>query len=191
VRTRYIECYYSDGWQGDEAEDASGLTWRRIGLELLCHDPHFREEVEEQFTLSETTPQITIPELLGGEAWPSFTFTLPFGVGNPEVLNLTTGQSLRLSFTAGAVVTGEDGEELIIVEPDGSYTPDVVEVVTAPRERIVRVNDAVDWSAFDFSSDWFTVRSGDEVSVTVEEDEEADPGWSAQITIRPHHRKGV
>lgn len=189
VRTRYVECYYSDGWGGDENEDASGLTWRRVPLELRCPDPWFREDAEDAYTFSAFQGYITIPELLGGLAWPSFHFQLPFGATAPEVTNMTTGQSFRLDIVAGAVLAGEDGEELILADGE-NFVPDVVDVVTAPRFRTVMLNEATSWDVWDFSSDWFTVRSGDVISVTVDELEEY-PGWSALMTINPHFRKGI
>ena len=189
IREKFIECYYSDGWSGDEAEDASGLTWRRIGLELKAPDPWFREDGEDSFTFSSENPQIIIPELLGGLAWPTFHFHLPYGATDPVVTNLTTGESFRLNIISGAAISGDDGEEWVLVDDEG-FVPDVVEVNTAPRFRTVRLNGSVSWTTWDFSSDWFTVRSGDALSVSVEEDPEYQ-GWSALMTINPYHRKGV
>jgi hypothetical protein len=189
VRSRYVECYYSDGWEGDESEEASGLTWRRIPLELKCPDPWFREDGEESFTFSADDTVISIPELLGGLAWPTFHIQLPYGAENPEVTNQTSGKSFRLEIVSGAVLLGEDGEELVLGDDEG-FEPDIVEVVTAPRFRTVRRNEAISWDIWDFSSDWFSVKSGDEVSMSVEELEEY-PGWTALMTLNPYHRKGL
>jgi hypothetical protein len=190
VRVRYIECYYAGGWDGDESEEASGLTWARIPLELRCPDPWFHEDTEESFTFSAGQSTITIPELLGGLAWPTFRFSMPYGSADPEIVNVTTGRSLRLNFTAGIVIVGDDGDDWVLVEDDGTYTPDVLDVDTAPRQRSVRVNDATAWDSFDFASDWFSVRTGDEITVTVEE-LEGYPGWTAEMTIKAYHRKGI
>lgn len=190
IRSRYVECLYSDGWEGDESEEASGLTWRKIPLELTCPDPWFREEGEETYTFSADDPTIVIPELLGGLAWPTFHIQLPYGATDPVVTNVTTGKSLRLEIVAGAVLMGEDGEELVLVDDTG-FIPDVVDIVTAPRFRTVRLNGAIDWDIWDFEADgWFSVRTGDEVTMSVDEDPEY-PGWTALMTLNPYHRKGL
>lgn len=85
---------------------------------------------------------------------------------------------------------GEDGEELVLVDDTG-FIPDVVDIVTAPRFRTVRLNGAIDWDIWDFEADgWFSVRTGDEVTMSVDEDPEY-PGWTALMTLNPYHRKGI
>lgn len=191
VRIKYVTCYYSDGWPGDEATDVSGLTWRKLTLELSAPDPWFHEDTAESFILSATTPTISIPELLGGIAWPSYKFTLPYGSEDPEVTNLTTGDSLRLDVVSGAVIQGDDGEELVLVDDGGDFVPDVIEVSTAPRMRSVKRNGGLSWDIWDFSRQgWFSVRTGDELSVSVIELPDY-PGWTCELTINPYHRKGV
>lgn len=189
VRSRYIECYYADGWEGDESEDSSGLTWRRIPLELYCPDPWFREDGQETYTFSADQDTITIPELLGGTAWPTFHLQLPYGAENPVITNLTTGKFIRLEMVSGAVLTGEDGEELVLGDDEG-FEPDIVEISTAPKARWIRRNDAIAWDIRDHSSSWLSVKSGHEVSISVEELEEY-PGWTALMILNPYHRKGL
>jgi Phage tail protein len=189
-RVRHIVAYYAGGWDGDEGEDASGLTWGKIPLTLTCPDPWFHESGDETFTFSERRLTVVIPELLGGLAWPRFFLSAPFGSYDPEIVNLTTGKSMRLAMTVGAVQAGEPDEEWIIFDENGSLEPDLIEIVSEPRHREVRVNGAVAWDLFDFTSDWFTVRSSDEVMITLN----TAPGqteWNAEMILAPYHRKGI
>lgn len=41
---RYLKCYYKSGMEGSEAQDQSGFTWKKFGVQLIAHDPWFYSE---------------------------------------------------------------------------------------------------------------------------------------------------
>uniref|UniRef100_UPI00047A05C7 phage tail domain-containing protein n=1 Tax=Actinomadura oligospora TaxID=111804 RepID=UPI00047A05C7 len=102
LRTRYAECYYSSGWEGDESYDASGRTWAKLGITLAAPDPWFHEPTAETFTVSSSKPTVTVPELLGGSAWPTIRVSMPYGSSNMRITNVTSGQQIRIDLWAMA-----------------------------------------------------------------------------------------
>jgi hypothetical protein len=38
---RYLKCYYKSGMEGSEAQDQSGFTWKKFGIQLTAFDPYF------------------------------------------------------------------------------------------------------------------------------------------------------
>jgi hypothetical protein len=38
---RYLRCYYKSGMEGSEAQDQSGFTWKKFGIQLTAYEPYF------------------------------------------------------------------------------------------------------------------------------------------------------
>jgi hypothetical protein len=146
---RYLKCYYKSGMEGSEAQDQSGFTWKKFGIQLTAYDPYFYSDDVQvaQWTFGGGQPFLSTTEafyplrlnagILSGsevsvsnpgdvEAWPRWELTGPikgFQFTSPEIAN-PDGTKTNLSFGVTAPGDGSDvvaGGRTLIVDTRPSF----------------------------------------------------------------------
>jgi hypothetical protein len=160
--TRELVVTYVSGLEGADDALAAGLTWCKIGLNAVAHDPYSYERVERSLefrSAGATSPFMGIagnsdtpfPVMLssGSVIGAGMTITIASEVPVYPVLDLV-GPMDSFAGTLSPTVVNPDGTITVLTEnvwsvdiPAGVPTGQTLRLVTDPRARSVRLDGAL------------------------------------------------